>query len=107
MILPNSPAAFVCNEIIRNIPMPNKTIDQISSFTLFPTVALFSFSSCCFLYFVFLFVLPFGLPGFLFVCAIIVTLPHKYRVPVSYTHLRAHETRHDLVCRLLLEKKKQ
>src|SRR5450756_1162360 len=23
---------------------------------------------------------------------------------VSYTHLRAHETRHDLVCRLLLEK---
>src|SRR5450756_391110 len=27
------------------------------------------------------------------------------RVPVSYTHLRAHETRHDLVCRLLLEKK--
>src|SRR5450759_5473272 len=27
----------------------------------------------------------------------------RYR-PVSYTHLRAHETRHDLVCRLLLEK---
>ena len=26
--------------------------------------------------------------------------------PVSYTHLRAHETRHDLVCRLLLEKNK-
>src|SRR5450759_1556073 len=24
---------------------------------------------------------------------------------VSYTHLRAHETRHDLVCRLLLETK--
>src|SRR5450756_374614 len=24
--------------------------------------------------------------------------------PVSYTHLRAHETRHELVCRLLLEK---
>src|SRR5450759_3340998 len=23
-------------------------------------------------------------------------------LPVSYTHLRAHETRHDLVCRLLL-----
>src|SRR5659263_333157 len=23
------------------------------------------------------------------------------RRPVSYTHLRAHETRHDLVCRLL------
>src|SRR5450756_3088229 len=30
-----------------------------------------------------------------------------YRIPVSYTHLRAHETRHDLVCRLLLEKKKK
>ena len=26
--------------------------------------------------------------------------------PVSYTHLRAHETALDLVCRLLLEKKK-
>ena len=26
---------------------------------------------------------------------------------VSYAHLRAHETRHDLVCRLLLEKKKK
>src|SRR5450756_2826651 len=29
------------------------------------------------------------------------------RRSVSYTHLRAHETRHDLVCRLLLEKKKK
>ena len=28
------------------------------------------------------------------------------RVAVSYTHLRAHETVLDLVCRLLLEKKK-
>ena len=27
--------------------------------------------------------------------------------PVSYTHLRAHETVLDLVCRLLLEKKNQ
>src|SRR5450756_929408 len=26
---------------------------------------------------------------------------------VSYTHLRAHETRHEIVCRLLLEKKKK
>ncbi|GAB5887330.1 hypothetical protein JMUB7554_27810 [Staphylococcus aureus] len=25
--------------------------------------------------------------------------------PVSYTHLRAHETLSDLVCRLLLEKR--
>src|SRR5665811_2576884 len=29
------------------------------------------------------------------------------RHPVSYTHLRAHETVLDLVCRLLLEKKKK
>ena len=29
----------------------------------------------------------------------------RRRVPVSYTHLRAHETVLDLVCRLLLEKK--
>ena len=37
------------------------------------------------------------------------TLVHIYSIgymPVSYTHLRAHETREDLVCRLLLEKKK-
>ena len=38
-------------------------------------------------------------------------LPHferavHYSGPVSYTHLRAHETVLDLVCRLLLEKKK-
>ena len=30
----------------------------------------------------------------------------KISVPVSYTHLRAHETKANLVCRLLLEKKK-
>src|SRR5674536_379763 len=29
------------------------------------------------------------------------------RAPVSYTHLRAHETPEHLVCRLLLEKKKK
>ena len=32
------------------------------------------------------------------------TTPHY--IAVSYTHLRAHETVLDLVCRLLLEKKK-
>ena len=35
---------------------------------------------------------------------------HQYRasaIPVSYTHLRAHETGRNLVCRLLLEKKKK
>ena len=31
---------------------------------------------------------------------------HLDYVPVSYTHLRAHETEAELVCRLLLEKKK-
>eukprot|EP00657_Telonema_sp_P-1_P012953 TRINITY_DN988_c0_g1_i3.p1 TRINITY_DN988_c0_g1~~TRINITY_DN988_c0_g1_i3.p1 ORF type:complete len:418 (+),score=108.74 TRINITY_DN988_c0_g1_i3:94-1347(+) len=31
----------------------------------------------------------------------------KHTKPVSYTHLRAHETVLDLVCRLLLEKKKK
>src|SRR5450756_2778473 len=31
------------------------------------------------------------------------TLAGYHSYPVSYTHLRAHETRHDLVCRLLLE----
>ena len=32
-------------------------------------------------------------------------LPEIIRGPVSYTHLRAHETVLELVCRLLLEKK--
>ena len=36
--------------------------------------------------------------------ALIVTLG---MIAVSYTHLRAHETVLDLVCRLLLEKKKR
>src|SRR5665647_3870853 len=31
----------------------------------------------------------------------------QYCTPVSYTHLRAHETDSYLVCRLLLEKKKK
>src|SRR5450759_5404064 len=31
------------------------------------------------------------------------TVNHASVTAVSYTHLRAHETRHDLVCRLLLE----
>src|SRR5678815_6062912 len=33
--------------------------------------------------------------------------PFAEHVPVSYTHLRAHETPEHLVCRLLLEKKKK
>ena len=36
----------------------------------------------------------------------ITGVPHHGTLPVSYTHLRAHETVLDLVCRLLLEKKK-
>ena len=35
-----------------------------------------------------------------------VTIEAKRLIPVSYTHLRAHETSAHLVCRLLLEKKK-
>ncbi|WP_460381869.1 hypothetical protein [Staphylococcus aureus] len=31
--------------------------------------------------------------------------PARRSIPVSYTHLRAHETTLHLVCRLLLEKK--
>src|SRR5450756_3081027 len=39
--------------------------------------------------------------------ALVVIIPLAILLgAVSYTHLRAHETRHDLVCRLLLEKKK-
>src|SRR5665811_661285 len=34
-------------------------------------------------------------------------VPARGSSPVSYTHLRAHETVLDLVCRLLLEKKKK
>ena len=35
-----------------------------------------------------------------------IVTPMTYYYPVSYTHLRAHETDSYLVCRLLLEKKK-
>ena len=35
-----------------------------------------------------------------------LTAQHNTLISVSYTHLRAHETRSNLVCRLLLEKKK-
>eukprot|EP00656_Telonema_subtile_P033456 TRINITY_DN37103_c0_g1_i1.p1 TRINITY_DN37103_c0_g1~~TRINITY_DN37103_c0_g1_i1.p1 ORF type:complete len:149 (+),score=1.29 TRINITY_DN37103_c0_g1_i1:71-517(+) len=37
---------------------------------------------------------------------IVKALCEVAHIPVSYTHLRAHETVLDLVCRLLLEKKK-
>src|SRR5450756_2774797 len=41
-------------------------------------------------------------------CAASITTATPYGLStVSYTHLRAHETRHELVCRLLLEKKKE
>ena len=36
-----------------------------------------------------------------------VTVQEDTEEPVSYTHLRAHETVLDIVCRLLLEKKKR
>eukprot|EP00658_Telonema_sp_P-2_P008287 TRINITY_DN13110_c0_g2_i1.p2 TRINITY_DN13110_c0_g2~~TRINITY_DN13110_c0_g2_i1.p2 ORF type:complete len:107 (-),score=19.58 TRINITY_DN13110_c0_g2_i1:30-350(-) len=39
--------------------------------------------------------------GYCWVC----TTPAPHIQPVSYTHLRAHETPEHLVCRLLLEKK--
>ena len=42
-----------------------------------------------------------------FVDALVVLAASPRPIPVSYTHLRAHETVLDLVCRLLLEKQKQ
>ena len=41
------------------------------------------------------------------VSAVTVVIPLVALIPVSYTHLRAHETKANLVCRLLLEKKKK
>ena len=38
-------------------------------------------------------------------CDLILLCASTISTPVSYTHLRAHETVLDLVCRLLLEKK--
>ena len=43
----------------------------------------------------------------LFISETILNALHVAREAVSYTHLRAHETVLDLVCRLLLEKKKK
>ena len=45
-------------------------------------------------------------PGLRPAVAMLRTVLHL-RLPVSYTHLRAHETPEHLVCRLLLEKKKK
>src|SRR5665648_1248355 len=42
-----------------------------------------------------------------YILGTILILYFIFIAAVSYTHLRAHETRHDLVCRLLLEKKKK
>eukprot|EP00658_Telonema_sp_P-2_P031759 TRINITY_DN2369_c0_g1_i5.p1 TRINITY_DN2369_c0_g1~~TRINITY_DN2369_c0_g1_i5.p1 ORF type:complete len:117 (+),score=8.37 TRINITY_DN2369_c0_g1_i5:547-897(+) len=39
--------------------------------------------------------------------ALSLVSPYSALIPVSYTHLRAHETPEHLVCRLLLEKKKK
>ena len=46
-----------------------------------------------------------GVAGVVAIVAQDEVLPFGHN-PVSYTHLRAHETVLDLVCRLLLEKKK-
>ena len=40
------------------------------------------------------------------IASLIKDLELNDALPVSYTHLRAHETKANLVCRLLLEKKK-
>jgi len=55
-----------------------------------------------------------GLPLIIFIIgarminlSMIGILQYVYPIPVSYTHLRAHETVLDLVCSLLLEKKHQ
>src|SRR5665647_1859136 len=41
-------------------------------------------------------------------CPALIFCPScQYIIPISYTHLRAHETDSYLVCRLLLEKKKK
>src|SRR5674476_204625 len=47
-----------------------------------------------------------GNPGSIVVIAPFLIIGILF-IPVSYTHLRAHETGRNLVCRLLLEKKKK
>src|SRR5664280_480485 len=47
--------------------------------------------------------MPEALPTFTSILHICEILSSKMRHAVSYTHLRAHETVLDLVCRLLLE----
>ena len=54
------------------------------------------FGNCIYAFGIAMFILPSGL----------ITGGTTGIAPVSYTHLRAHETDSYLVCRLLLEKKK-
>ena len=53
-----------------------------------------------------MFVLSTGTANVMVSGHVLETLQHG-SIAVSYTHLRAHETVLDLVCRLLLEKKKK
>ena len=71
-------------------------------------VKTYVFWSCVYLPYAWIFFSSLQLPVYLFPAGVLIALIYLgmcYQ-PVSYTHLRAHETRHDLVCRLLLEKKK-
>src|SRR5450759_5408502 len=57
-----------------------------STFVFVTSYCVFNWSYCC----------CFALPDF----SNVSSLERSFvRLPVSYTHLRAHETRHDLVCR--------
>src|SRR5664280_834365 len=49
----------------------------------------------------------FGIAASLFIFYFLMVDVLSNYISVSYTHLRAHETVLDLVCRLLLEKKKK
>ena len=73
----------------QNMPTQQGMPGMKTMMYIFPFMMLFFMNS-----------LPAGLSYYYLLANLISILP------VSYTHLRAHETVLDLVCRLLLEKKK-
>eukprot|EP00658_Telonema_sp_P-2_P024774 TRINITY_DN19972_c0_g1_i2.p1 TRINITY_DN19972_c0_g1~~TRINITY_DN19972_c0_g1_i2.p1 ORF type:complete len:127 (+),score=16.79 TRINITY_DN19972_c0_g1_i2:212-592(+) len=82
--------AAALSVLLRNkIKSPGRNRDSMGSYEASPHE-----SSCC------------GLPQQP-PMAQVQTSPYSALIPVSYTHLRAHETPEHLVCRLLLEKKKK
>src|SRR5450756_88641 len=98
------PSLFLRSSYVVSIPqrmLYNSEISPVENSSAVRFVARYSYSPLCSLTRTNLSDIFSALAKTSCVCVPLWTLS---LLSVSYTHLRAHETRHDLVCRLLLEK---